>query len=67
MANQIVEVLIPLNRVICIECYNVIIVNDVVQVLIPLNRVICIEFGWTEKYGTRYRECLNPLKSGHMY
>ena len=40
-------VLIPLNRVICIEFVlsNIYRWYDYASVLIPLNRVICIEYG----------------------
>ena len=67
MSDTAIEVLIPLNRVICIESvlYTMLLVPPSV-VLIPLNRVICIEFETTNvaKAGDM---SLNPLKSGHMY
>ena len=43
VADKFKEVLIPLNRVICIESLYTLLIIVVGQVLIPLNRVICIE------------------------
>ena len=47
ISESIIEaqlVLIPLNRVICIESNKVDYHKLLLNVLIPLNRVICIEF-----------------------
>ena len=62
------RVLIPLNRVIVIECFPIV-KNEVVgnNVLIPLNRVIVIEFIYTTKTLCLPMKSLNPLKSGHCY
>ena len=59
-------VLIPLNRVICIE-YEERLVSLEEFVLIPLNRVICIESMNDYRVEAVSKLCLNPLKSGHMY
>ena len=64
--KELVNVLIPLNRVIVIEKGELIGAKIVPNVLIPLNRVIVIEWVLViEKEIYLYR--LNPLKSGHCY